>query len=104
MKIKIRGGTAQAGENLCDTCQWSLIVKGLSGRTLHKCEWLDVSIREPIVECGKYNDKRQPTLMSMEKIAWHVSADPKNPVGFRPPEKPKEEGSLWLKEYNDEDI
>jgi hypothetical protein len=40
----------------------------------------------------------------MEKIAWHVSADPKNPVGFRPPEKPKEEGPLWLKEYNDEDI
>jgi hypothetical protein len=43
---------------------------------------------EPMAECSEYDDKRQPSLMAMREIAWHVSTDKKKgTAGFYSPKE-----------------
>jgi hypothetical protein len=88
MRVKIRGGTANHGEpSLCLTCRYATIVKGASLRDeIVECAQLSYGrnrIAFPVTVCTDYSDRRQPSLRSMEEIAWVLRSDPKkNEIGF----------------------
>jgi hypothetical protein len=88
MRIKVRGGTANNGEpSLCLTCRFATIVRGTSLRDeIIECAQLSYSrkrITFPVTLCTEYSDRRQPSLVAMEEIAWVLRSDPKkNEIGF----------------------
>src|SRR5260221_8080676 len=88
MRVKIRGGTANQGEpSLCLTCRYATIVKGASLRDeIVECAQLSYGrnrIAFPVTACTDYSDRRQPSLRSMEEIAWVLRSDPKkHTIGF----------------------
>lgn len=43
-----------------------------------------IRISAPIVACGEYDDKRQPSLYDMEQIAWEVKTRNRGVTGFAP--------------------
>jgi hypothetical protein len=89
VRIKIQGGTASGTEDLCATCHHAMRRKGLNGSELLHCSMFDKQWREPTSECNMYADRRIPSYREMEGIAWKVSNDPKEKVGFRAP-KPED--------------
>jgi hypothetical protein len=71
--IKVKGGTPQGTKTLCVTCRWAHIVKGFStSQEQIRCRWLsqDPFVPFPVSECSSYDDKRLPSKLDMEKIAW----------------------------------
>ena len=88
--------------SLCLSCRCALIIKGRGlSDELTLCRagsgMADLRITRPVVECNSYDDKRQPSLNQLEKIAWRVCPDNrKKTTGFfRPTEwqaKVKAEG------------
>lgn len=87
MRIKIRGGTVNHGqEPLCHTCRYATIVRGPALRDeIIECAHLseDQRITFPVTFCTKYISTQHPTLREMEEIAWVLRSDTKkNTVGF----------------------
>ena len=84
--IKIRGGTPQGTESLCNSCYWAHIQRGFAeSEEVVLCAFL----RQPHVvtfkvsQCTDYNDKRVPSKADMESIAWIIrTKDINRPVGF----------------------
>jgi hypothetical protein len=72
--IKVKGGTPAGVQSLCTTCRWAHIVKGSSasqkvvrcGRFYYDPRVIPFSVSE----CSSYDDKRIPSVGSMEQIAW----------------------------------
>ena len=88
MRVKIRGGTADAGEApLCTTCRHATIVKG-TGLDHHIVECGQLAyghgrITFPVYSCSVYSDRRRPSLREMEDIAWVLRSDPRRKeIGF----------------------
>ena len=88
MRIKIRGGTVQHGEqSLCVTCRHATVIKGRSLREeIVQCGMLSAGhdlIPFPVTSCSGYSDRRLPSIREMEDIAWILRTDPKrNQIGF----------------------
>lgn len=88
MRIRIRGGTVQHGEqSLCLTCRHATVVKGQSLREeIIQCGRLSSGhdlIPFPVTSCSGYSDRRHPSIRDMEDIAWVLRTDPKRKqIGF----------------------
>jgi hypothetical protein len=83
MKIKIEGGTASHGENLCVDCRWHQSAESESGKIFAKCNLLETRLFEPVVRCKSYDNINTPSLYDMKELAWIINPDGhKNPVGF----------------------
>lgn len=72
MKIKVDGGTAKHGENLCATCQFMSAFEGISGHKVTKCSEFKVRLREPIVKCTGHLPTNHVSLWDMRHMAWIV--------------------------------
>jgi hypothetical protein len=88
MRLKIRGGTVQHGEqSLCLTCRNATVVKGQSLREeIVQCGRLSPGhdlIPFPVTSCSGYLDRRHPSIRDMEDIAWVLRTDAKRKqIGF----------------------
>ena len=75
MRLKIEGGTARDDEPpLCQSCRHATIVRGSN---LHdeivecgKLSGPSSRIAFAVTSCSSYDDRRHPTLYSLEQIAW----------------------------------
>jgi hypothetical protein len=91
VKIKIAGGTAVGGEDLCQTCRHAMKRRDVHGKSTIKCEVFNTFWKFPTSECNAYSDQRQPSILEMAQSAWIVSTDPKQKAGFKPRAHPVEE-------------
>jgi hypothetical protein len=104
MRVKISGGTANAGESsLCVTCRWATIVRGgRLGDEIIECQELAYGhnrITFPVTSCSGYADRRRPSLREMEEIAWVLRSDPrKREIGFVPAKSLKRRERVILDE------
>jgi hypothetical protein len=84
--IKVKDGTPEGGQSLCVTCRWAHITKGFSeSQEMIHCRWLahDPLIPFPVSQCSSYDDKRIPSKLDMEKIAWVLmTKKPGRTIGF----------------------
>jgi hypothetical protein len=59
--------------SLCDSCRFSMIVRGSDGEkniTCNKQSWPDNKLRMKVIECNGYLDKKSQSLEEMERSAW----------------------------------
>lgn len=88
MRIKIRGGTVQHGEeSLCVTCRYATVVRGQRLRDeIVECGQLTGGhsrVCFPVTSCTGYMSRAHPTLREMEDIAWVLRTDPRRKqIGF----------------------
>jgi hypothetical protein len=84
--IKIHGGTVKHGDApLCTSCRKATSVRGAS----RNHDFIDCShvgrITFPVTSCSAYSDRRQPSLLDMQNVAWVLRSDSKRrKVGFVP--------------------
>ncbi len=72
---KVYGGTPVGTESRCDTCEYSLIVRGYAeSERINICDYLSMHIHIPfkVSECSAYADKRLPCIEDLEEIAWQL--------------------------------
>jgi hypothetical protein len=91
-QIKIDGGTPKHhGEHLCLSCSCCQHIRGAQmDHDVVLCHTRGNSpprhIKWVVTQCNDYEDKRQPALWQMEKIAWRFSVDnKKKTAGFLTP-------------------
>jgi hypothetical protein len=86
--IRIRSGTPQGSESLCNSCYWAHIQRGFAeSEEVVLCAFLRPARLVPfkVSQCTDYNDKRIPSKQDMEEIAWIIrTKDINRPVGFTP--------------------
>lgn len=84
--IKIRGGTPQGSESLCNSCYWAHIQRGFAeSEEVVLCAFLRPARLVPfkVSQCTDYNDKRVPSKADMESIAWIIrTKDINRSMGF----------------------
>ncbi len=84
--IRIRSGTPQGAESLCNSCYWAHIQRGFAeSEEVVLCAFLRAARLVPfkVSQCTDYNDKRIPSKQDMEEIAWIIrTKDINRPVGF----------------------
>lgn len=90
--LKIRNGTSRSDENLCVTCDRYIYRKeAQTGKEVRICQAsyeVPMYLTGPVAVCNRYEDRRQPSLYDMRKIAWDVKATSSGKVlGFTPPKK-----------------
>src|SRR5262245_20800761 len=71
--IRVKGGTPEEGSSLCITCSWGVVRTGFRAAESETfCQAVRSSPRVPfkVRECTSYEDRRIPSLYSMEKIGW----------------------------------
>lgn len=84
MKINVQGGTANHGENLCNTCSRAAIREGQNNERQIKCSWFDHFIHNNTYKCNMYRHTNAADLYDMKQIAWVITGEGKDKVGFRP--------------------
>jgi hypothetical protein len=98
--IRIRSGTAQGAESLCNSCYWAHIQRGFAeSEEVVLCAFLRPARSVPfkVSQCTDYNDKRIPSKSDMEDIAWIIrTKDVNRAVGFAPKDEPNEEEGLEI--------
>ena len=84
--IRIRSGTPQGAESLCNSCYWAHIQRGFAeSEEVILCAFLRQPHTVPfkVSYCTDYNDKRVPSKADMEEIAWIIrTKDVNRQVGF----------------------
>lgn len=84
--IRIRSGTPQGAESLCNSCYWAHIQRGFAeSEEAVLCAFLRPARSVPfkVSQCTDYNDKRIPSKRDMEDIAWIIrTKDINRPMGF----------------------
>jgi hypothetical protein len=84
--IRIRSGTPQGAESLCNSCYWAHIQRGFAeSEEVVLCAFLRLARPVPfkVSQCTDYNDKRIPSKRDMEDIAWIIrTKDVNRAVGF----------------------
>lgn len=73
MRITVKGGTVADGASLCATCSYGLVRRGYGTAEEDViCHVATPAGRVPfkVRECTEYEDRRIPSLYSMEKVAW----------------------------------
>lgn len=92
--IKVRGGTPQGSDTLCQTCCYGHVIKGFRAteeEVFCRYFYLEREIRFPVSECTFYEDRRLASKRAMEGIAWILRTDmPRRRVGFISPEQLRE--------------
>ena len=84
MRFTIKG----TAKGLCETCQYSHIVRFESGKIQSYCKEgteQPVEVHGRVLECNQYFKLNAMTTYSMEKIAWLVDTDQGKVVGFVKP-------------------
>ena len=84
--IRIRSGTPQGTESLCNSCYWAHIQRVFAeSEEVVLCAFLRPARLVPfkVSQCTDYSDKRIPSKRDMEDIAWIIrTKDINRPVGF----------------------
>src|SRR5215472_11574686 len=84
--IRIRSGTPQRSESLCNSCYWAHIQRGFAeSEEVILCAFLRPARLVPfkVSQCTDYEDKRVPSRKDMEDIAWIIrTKDVNRQVGF----------------------
>ena len=84
--IRIRTGTPQGSESLCNSCYWAHIQRGFAeSEEVVLCAFLRHARLVPfkVSQCTDYNDKRIPSKRDMEDIAWIIrTKDVNRSMGF----------------------
>lgn len=86
-RIKIRGGTAQGKQDLCRTCSSFAGFKTEANTEFKFCNAFDREIKYRVVECSAYHKFGETSLYNMRQIAWHITPEVKERIGFKEPEK-----------------
>jgi hypothetical protein len=99
--IRIRTGTPQGSESLCNSCYWAHIQRGFAeSEEVVLCAFLRHARLVPfkVSQCTDYNDKRIPSKRNMEDIAWIIrTKDVNRPMGFAQNEESEvEEGNVEI--------
>jgi hypothetical protein len=84
--IRIRSGTPQGRESLCNSCYWAHIQCGFAeSEEVVLAAFLRPARPVPfkVSQCTDYCDKRIPSKQDMEDIAWIIGTkDINRPMGF----------------------
>jgi len=92
--IKVKGGTPQGCDSLCQTCSYGHLIKGFRAteeEVFCRYFYLEREIHFPVSECTFYEDRRLASKREMEEIAWVLRTDmPRRRVGFISPEQLRE--------------
>ena len=84
--FRIRSGTPQGSESLCNSCYWAHIQRGFAeSEEVVLCAFLRHARPVPfkVSQCTDYYDKRVPSRRDMEEIAWIIrTKDINRSVGF----------------------
>jgi len=99
--IRIRTGTPQGSESLCNSCYWAHIQRGFAeSEEVVLCAFLRHARLVPfkVSQCTDYNDKRIPSKRDMEDIAWIIrTKDVNRSMGFAQREESEvEEGDIEI--------
>jgi hypothetical protein len=99
--IRIRTGTPQGSESLCNSCYWAHIQRGFAeSEEVVLCAFLRHARLVPfkVGQCTDYNDKRIPSKRDMEDIAWIIrTKDVNRSMGFAQKEESEvEEGDVEI--------
>jgi hypothetical protein len=79
MAVYIKNGTPVGSESKCDTCKWSLVVRGFrESEDLTYCDWLSQPMRVlfQVRECSRHEHKSRPTWDQMEELALEIRPSP----------------------------
>lgn len=80
---KVQGGTPRGGLPLCVTCRAAHNITGVNMQAITICRvGAPFRVQFPVSQCSTYDDKRNPAVWEMEKIAWEVNSRNRGPVGF----------------------
>ena len=89
-KLKIHGGTSQTTHDLCNTCQHRLSVKSFSNVEYKDCSRVTFTAEYgwpfQVSECSSYLNTTFIPLYELKEIAWHITPEVKERVGFKTPE------------------
>jgi hypothetical protein len=92
--IKVKGGTPQGSESLCQTCTYGHVIKGFRAseeEVYCRYFYLEREIHFLVSQCTFYEDRRLASKREMEDIAWILRTDtPRRRVGFVSPEQIRE--------------
>jgi hypothetical protein len=71
---------------LCSGCRHSHIIETVKGVTVFCMIHYSpaIQIKAPILRCNEFEDKSQPTVQNLEKIAWVLCTDKSKKIGFKP--------------------
>lgn len=84
-RLKVLHGTRSAqAPRLCDTCHGGVVRRGAAESDEHVfCTIIEREVRTRVVECNRYDDRRQPSIWELRKIAWVLQFDSRRqPIGF----------------------
>lgn len=87
MDLKILNGTPKSGDTLCRTCSNALIIRGQNFEEEIFCQCISFvarPVRYKVEKCTRYYMKTLVSLVDMEKIAWIISTESLDPIGFAP--------------------
>src|SRR5579864_9417286 len=99
-RLKVLNGTrSELAPRLCDTCQSGVVRRGAAESDEHiYCTFIAREVRMRVVECNVYNDRSQPSLWDMRKIARVLDSDSKRQrIGFLRAQE-------WEKQHEDEEL
>jgi hypothetical protein len=84
MSDKVIGGTPRSGASLCLTCRNAQVMRGQNFEQHVFCHVpaKGLEVTYPVSSCSSYDDKRQPALYHMQKIAWNITTTKHVKPGF----------------------
>lgn len=91
MKFKIQGGTAKGDEHLCTNCRYATHMETVRGEEVTLCAIMAerhgggvFRVKERVSKCSSFDDKSQPELWEMRKMAYYLTQDKKGGIiGFK---------------------
>lgn len=86
--MTVKNGTPNFGKtSLCDTCRYSLVMKGVrEDEKRVYCSIMTgdpVPITFPVAECSDYSEKGKLSRCEMDSMAWIIDVR-KEVAGFKP--------------------
>ena len=86
MAVFVKNGTPVGSESKCDSCKFSLVVRGFrESEEVTYCDWLNQPIRMlfQVRDCSRHEHKSRPTWDQMEELALEIRPSPTlKPAGF----------------------
>lgn len=81
--MKVKGGTPEGCESLCQSCSRGHVIKGFRANEMEvfcRTFYIEREICFPVRECTFYEDKRLATKDDMEEIAWNLRSTITRPI------------------------
>ena len=86
MAVYIKNGTPVGSESKCDSCKWSLVLRGFrETEEVTYCDFMSQPTRVlfQVRECSRHEHKSRPTWDQMEELALEIRPSPTmKPAGF----------------------